>query len=107
MATRQRRRSIYRRLILPALTIAFLSYFAYHAFHGDYGLLARARLDHEAMQLSVELAALKSRSERLERRVALLRPESLDPDMIDEYARRNLNLAHPNEVTILRRAVGK
>jgi cell division protein FtsB len=32
----------------------------------------------------------------------LLRPESLDPDMIDERARESLNLVQPQELAILR-----
>ncbi len=35
---------------------------------------------------------------RLERKVALLRPESLDPDMLDEMARSQLEVAAPNEL---------
>ena len=40
---------------------------------------------------------------RLERDVALLRPESLDPDMLDERARASLNLAHPDDLVMLKR----
>lgn len=40
--------------------------------------------------------------QELERRVALLRPESLDPDMIDERARASLNVVQPQELAILR-----
>ena len=36
----------------------------------------------------------------LERDVALLRPESLDPDLLDERARAALGFAHPDELTI-------
>jgi cell division protein FtsB len=32
----------------------------------------------------------------------LLRPESLDPDMLEERARVLLNLAHPNDIVIMR-----
>ncbi len=103
MATRQRRKTFFRRLVLPAVTTAFLGYFGYHAFHGDYGLFARAMLDHEAVELTTELSALLERRRLLEQRVALLRPESLDPDMIDEHARRSLNVVHANEVAILRK----
>jgi cell division protein FtsB len=38
---------------------------------------------------------------RLERRVALLRPESLDRDMLEERARAVLNLARPEDRVIL------
>jgi cell division protein FtsB len=41
--------------------------------------------------------------DRLERDVALLRPESLDPDMLDERARAILNLAHSNDLIMLKR----
>ena len=40
---------------------------------------------------------------RLERDVALLRPESLDPDMLDERARAILNLAHPDDLVMMKR----
>ena len=59
------------------------------------------------MKLRQEIAAARSSeaelaAERatLERRVALLRPESLDRDMLEERARAVLNLAHPDERVI-------
>ena len=107
MSTRQRRKTISRHLVLPAVTVAFLCYFAYHAFHGDYGLFARARFDHQAEMLRKELASVRAQRELLESRVVLLRPESLDPDMIDERARQSLNVAHPNELIILRPQKGQ
>jgi cell division protein FtsB len=35
---------------------------------------------------------------RLENKVALLRPESIDPDLLDELARGKLELARPTDV---------
>ena len=54
--------------------------------------------------LAGELAGLRE----VERRgssgdVALLRPESLDPDMLDERARAILNLAHQDDLIMLKR----
>lgn len=102
MYTRQRKKSVLRRLVLPALAIAILGYFGFHALNGEYGLIARARLEDKAAKLEVELDELIGKREALERRVVLLRPESLDPDMIDERARASLNMTHPDEITILR-----
>ena len=65
------------------------------------GLLAKAEFETEAAALSAELAGLKAETAELERHVTLLRPASLDPDMIDEEARRALNFIGPNEVVIL------
>jgi cell division protein FtsB len=37
----------------------------------------------------------------LERRVALLRPDNLDPDMLEERARTMLDFVHPDEIVIM------
>ena len=44
------------------------------------------------------------RGERLalEHRVQLLRPESVDPDLLEEQARARLGLSEPDEVVILK-----
>jgi len=102
MATRQRRRSFLRKAMMPILASAFLTYFAYHAFHGEYGVFAQARRDVKLQELHAEFERLKKKSETLHNRVTLLRSESLDPDMIDELARANLNLVNESEITILR-----
>ena len=57
--------------------------------------------DPLAPRARVELAALEAQSGELERHVALLRSDNLDPDMLDEEARSALNMIGPNEVVIL------
>jgi cell division protein FtsB len=46
---------------------------------------------------------LYTRAERveLERKVSLLRPDNLDPDMLDERARAMLNYLHPRDLTLM------
>jgi cell division protein FtsB len=66
-------------------------------------LEARAVLEKRKAVLAGELAGLKDVRARLERDVALLRPESLDPDMLDERARAILNLVHPDDLIMLKR----
>ncbi len=90
-----------RRLILPALTAAYLGYFGFHAINGSYGLLARTQFEAQAADLEVRLAELRGEHDALEAHAALLRPENLDPDMVDEWARRNLNEIAPNEFVLI------
>ena len=104
MATRQRKRSKIKPLLAPAASLLALAYFAYHAVEGEYGLSALNRLQEREAQLAAELAELNGRRAALEERVALMRPESLDPDMIDERARQALNLARPADIVIFRPA---
>jgi cell division protein FtsB len=57
-------------------------------------------LDQQIAQLSGELAGLKAERGTWERRVSLLRADSIDPDMLDERARVLLNYADPRELTL-------
>lgn len=85
---------------MPLITAAFLGYFGYHAFNGYYGILSRDRLEAEAEMLSQQLEALKHEHASYERRVAMLRADSLDADLIDVSARRSLNRIRPDEVVV-------
>jgi len=100
MPTRQRKQSKLKPLLLPVICLLVLAYFAHHAVEGEFGLASLERLDAQEQSLQEELAALKAARERLEARVALMRPGSLDRDMVDERARQALNLAHPHDVVI-------
>ncbi|HEY8276121.1 MAG TPA: septum formation initiator family protein [Methyloceanibacter sp.] len=90
-------------ILFPLFACALGGYFFYHLEIGDHGLKARASLEQRKEALQGELAGLKEVRERIERDVALLRPESLDPDMLDERARAILNLARPDDVVMLKR----
>ena len=97
--------SIYvKRAAVPAACAAIALYFAYHALVGDFGLFAWLELQREKTLLEERLSGAQAERLELEHRVTLMRPESLDPDMLDERARETLNLAHPNDITIFRNA---
>ena len=101
MWTKQKRKSIRGRFVLPVLTAAFLSYFGFHAYHGEYGLYSRIQLEEQKSLLNSQLEAITDERVALEKRVTLLRDGSIEKDMLDEQARRALNLSHPDEVTII------
>ena len=100
--TRQRKHSALKSLVIPAVTLSVMGYFAFHALNGKLGLVGRPQIEHEILALELQLEGLRSERLHLQRRVMLLDPRSLDPDMVDERARASLNLAHVNEVAIMR-----
>lgn len=106
MWTRQHKRRNTGRLIVPSIAILFLAYFGFHAYHGEYGLYSKYTLEAREAKLEEELAGIKHQREMLEHRVALLHDGTLEKDMLDEQARRELNLAQKDEVVIYR-PVGK
>jgi len=100
MATRHRRPTFLSRLPAPALMIAMIVYFGWHAVHGDYGIRARLQFETEIARLVAQRDAIVERRKELESRVALLQSAAIDADMLDERARANLNLAQPDEIII-------
>lgn len=89
-------------MITPAIAVAALGYFGFHAMSGELGLVGRAMIERQVSDLEAELASLTAERQDLMSRVTQLRPASLDPDMLDERARLNLNLVHVNELVVLR-----
>lgn len=89
-----------RALIAPALLLLLTAYFAYHTVQGQRGLIAYARLSLEVERAEAELRTVAGDKRAIEARVALLHPDHVEPDMLDEQTRRILGLAHPDEVVI-------
>jgi cell division protein FtsB len=100
MPTRQRKQSKVRPLLLPLACLFILGYFAYHAVEGDYGLFALGKLQDRVASLQSDLSKAQAERQRMESHVALMRPESLDRDMIDERAREALNMADAKDIVI-------
>lgn len=100
MSTRQRKQSKIKPLVLPACCLLILGYFAFHAVEGAYGLFAFEKLQARESALEKELASVQAERRRLERYVSMMRPESLDKDVIDERARQALNMADAKDIVI-------
>lgn len=86
---------------LLVVSIGLAIYFGYHAVNGSRGLLASKEKSGELAAAEKKLATLQGERIQLERRVQRLRPESLDPDLIEELARETLSLVEADDVIIL------
>jgi len=100
MWTKHHKKRKFGRFVLPAITVAFLSYFGYHSVHGDLGLIATEEFERQRQARAEELARLTARREALERQVQLMSDGSLEKDMLDEIARYQLNVSRQDEVVI-------
>jgi cell division protein FtsB len=87
-----------RWVVVPVALTLF--YFGWHAVHGDRGLIAWVDLNHELEKSKAELALLQAERQRLERRVAGLGEDALDPDMLEEELRK-LGYVGERELVIL------
>ena len=86
-------------IIVTCVCCALLGYFAWHACKGPRGFPYRDGLEVKvALARPPNTRPCRASAQRLENKVALLRPESIDPDLLDELARGNLELAKPTDV---------
>jgi len=98
MVSRRRLHSFLTGLALYTMAAGLVGYFGINAYTGKYGLNARLELDQEIVALTSELARLKKERTEGEQRVSLLRSDRVDPDMLDERARYQLDYANPHDL---------
>lgn len=85
-------------IVVTCVCCALLGYFGWHAYKGPRGFPHRDNLVMKVASLKNKYEDMQARREKLESKVSLLRPESIDPDLLDELARGNLELAKPTDV---------
>jgi cell division protein FtsB len=100
-----RLRAILRSLVIPlslyALSGLVASYFVWHGVNGERGLKASAEYETQLAELRNELDGLKAEHERWDRKIALIRGDEVDADLLEDEVRSKLGKVHKNEVVIL------
>lgn len=87
-------------LLLPAVSLFLVTYFAVHLMHGARGLNVYFDLQHKIFEAESQLDGLNQKLNKMDMRLARIGPHQVDRDLIDELARKNLGLSHKSEKTI-------
>ncbi|QIG51145.1 septum formation initiator family protein [Nordella sp. HKS 07] len=87
-------------LIVMLVCMGLLGYFGWHGYYGPRSFDHRDALAAKAEALNVKVAAIRDERQALERKVSLMRPQSIDPDMLDELARSTLDFGKPGELIV-------
>ncbi|MGH7037848.1 MAG: FtsB family cell division protein [Stellaceae bacterium] len=90
-----------RPLAGPLLGLALTGYFSYNLIVGERGFEAWMRLSHRLATEQTILAQMRAERATLELKVAEMRPDHLDRDLLDERVREVLNFVGPSEVVIM------
>ena len=84
----------------PSAFLALVAYFSWNATQGDRGLRAYAMRQEQLKSVQAELDRTAGDRDTWERRVAGLRTQRLNPDILDERARAMLNVADPSDIVM-------
>ena len=97
----QRARQLMRPLLGPLCGFLVLIYFGYHLMAGERGLPTYWQVRDSVTQAEQRLHLLSQERAIWERRVHLLRADSLDLDLLEERAREVLSLGRQAEHHII------
>jgi cell division protein FtsB len=100
MVARTRLGRILQGLALHFCAALIIGYFAFQAYHGNYGLLAQREFEEESANLTITRDTLRAERTHWEQRLALLRSDRIDPDLLEELA-RELGLARADDLVLL------
>ncbi|MBF0248683.1 MAG: septum formation initiator family protein [Alphaproteobacteria bacterium] len=85
----------------PVIGVCMVVYFAFHAVQGDRGVIALGNLQGRIDDLQGQVLDMRAQRMDMERKVLMLRPQSLDPDLLEERARTLLGYGRPDELVVI------
>ncbi len=77
-----------------------VSYFIFHALFGDKGLIKYFHLKKELQRKEITQEGLANKARNKQNMVNGMSVESLDLDLLDEEARKNLGYAGKQEIVV-------
>ena len=87
-------------LLVCLSSLILLSYFAWQGLSGPRSTHYRDQLNQHYALLNAELAGIAHRRADLDTRVKMLRPESMDADLVDQLARQDLNMGVGGDIIV-------
>ncbi|MGD9812790.1 MAG: septum formation initiator family protein [Sphingobium sp.] len=100
MAQLAKLRMLFSSALGPAIAILLLAILLGYAILGPNGILAWGDFTRQLHDSQAELRVVQAERARIANRVDLLDSRHVDPDMADEMIRRELNVAHPDEIVV-------
>ncbi len=80
--------------------LSLLGFLGWHGYYGERSLAKSKALEARVETLGENLSEVRAEREALEAHVSLLRPESIDPDMVEELARRTLGFTREGDLVL-------
>ena len=101
MVVRRRLRAVLIPLFAYAIGAGLVAYFLHHAEIGNRGLVAKQVLKVKIYEVRQELETLRDEHKEWDWRLALLRADQIDRDLLEERGRILLGRVHRNDIVVV------
>jgi cell division protein FtsB len=95
------KRHILRQNLLAVIGISLSFYFCFHLLAGDRGYFRLMSLENQMTQVSQEYASVTQARDKLESKVVMMRPGTINKDLLEERIRSVLGYRYENEIVLL------
>lgn len=100
MVVRTRLRSFLFPLALYCVSGGIGGYFVWHAINGDRGLKVSGEYEKSIAMLQSQRAATEAERLQWQHRIALMKGDAIDRDLLEEEARATLDRVNKNDLVI-------
>jgi len=90
-----------KKIAAPLLGFILFAYFLFHLAHGERGYFSLQGIEQKISQKQHAYVEVLNRRERLNQRVMLLRPASLDRDLLEEQVRHVLGYTTKDDLIVV------
>ena len=88
-------------LLVSCACLSLLGYFCWQGFYGFRSIHYREKLSNQVAVLTAEFNGVANQRKAIETRVQMVRPGTMDADLVDEMVRRDLNMGKSTDVIVL------
>ncbi len=98
------RKYFFRQNLIIVIGVCLSFYFCYHLIAGERSYLRLLSLNHQITTTEKEYETASAERATLEQKVVMMRPGSVNRDLLEEQARSVLGFHYPDEKVIIKKA---
>lgn len=94
---------LFRQNLIIVIGVCLSFYFCYHLIAGERSYLRLISLNHQIETTETKYEGERAKRESLEQKVVMMRPGSVNRDLLEEQARSVLGFHYPDEKVIIKK----
>ncbi len=97
-------RYVFRQNLIAVIGVCLSFYFCYHLIAGERSYLRLVSLDRQIVTTEQQHDQTKAEREALEQKVVMMRPGSVNRDLLEEQSRKVLGFHYKDEKVLIKNA---